>query len=122
MSEAYQLEGKSCVPCREGSPSLGEAAIAGYRPRVPLWEVKVVDGMKRLERQFQFVDFVQAMRFVNDIATVAEDQGHHPDVHIHWNQVRLELWTHTIGGLHENDFIMASKIDQVGSQHGRPAR
>lgn len=67
----------------------------------------------RLTRRFEFEDFRKAMEFVNRVADVAEEQGHHPDVAIHWNKVDLVLWTHKIGGLHENDFILAAKVDRL---------
>jgi 4a-hydroxytetrahydrobiopterin dehydratase len=68
-------------------------------------------------RRFEFRDFVQAMRFVNRVADLAEQQGHHPDIAIHWNKVDLTLWTHKIGGLHENDFILAAKINRLLEDH-----
>lgn len=67
----------------------------------------------RLRRVFEFADFREAMRFVNRVAEVAEAEGHHPDIAIHWNKVELTLWTHKIGGLHENDFILAAKVDAL---------
>ena len=78
---------------------------------VPLWSLQ--EGDARLVRRFEFKDFVQAMEFVNRVAGIAEAEGHHPDIAIHWNKVDLVLWTHAIGGLHENDFIVAAKIDRL---------
>ncbi len=104
-----ELAQKRCVPCRGGTPSLPAEKVKEYLGAVPQWTV-ATDG-KRISRTFTFKDFVQAMKFVNKVADVAEGQGHHPDIHIHWNKVDLELWTHAIGGLHENDFVMAAKID-----------
>ncbi len=104
-----ELAQKRCVPCRGGTPSLPAEKVKEYLGAVPQWTV-AADG-KRISRTFTFKDFVQAMKFVNKVADVAEGQGHHPDIHIHWNKVDLELWTHAIGGLHENDFVMAAKID-----------
>ena len=68
------------------------------------------------QRRFEFRDFIGAMKFVNRVADLAESQGHHPDIAIHWNRVDLTLWTHKIGGLHENDFILAAKIDRLLSR------
>ena len=82
-----------------------------YLGAVPQWTVSA-DG-KQISRTFTFKDFVQAMKFVNTVAEVAEEQGHHPDIHIHWNKVELVLWTHAIGGLHENDFVMAAKLERL---------
>ena len=67
----------------------------------------------RLVRRFEFQDFKKAIEFVNRVAEIAEEEGHHPDIAIHWNKVDLVLWTHKIGGLHENDFILAAKIDRL---------
>ena len=66
----------------------------------------------RLWREFTFKDFVRAMKFVNKVAEIAEAEGHHPDIHIHYNKVKLVLWTHDLGGLSMNDFIVAAKIDE----------
>lgn len=78
---------------------------------VPDW--KLEENGTRLTRRFEFEDFRKAMEFVNRVADVAEEQQHHPDIAIHWNKVDLMLWTHKIGGLHENDFILAAKVDQL---------
>lgn len=74
------------------------------------WDV--VDH-KKIRRTFQFADFVQAMDFVNSVAKIANAENHHPDIHIFYNKVTLELWTHTVNGLSENDFILAAKIEQL---------
>ena len=71
------------------------------------------DDFTRLSRRFEFEDFRKAMEFVNRVAELAEEQGHHPDIAIHWNKVDLVLWTHKIGGLHENDFILAAKVNRL---------
>lgn len=65
----------------------------------------------RIYKEFKFKDFIGAINFVNLVADIAEMEGHHPDIHINYNKVLLELWTHAIGGLSENDFILAAKID-----------
>ena len=85
--------------------------INQYLPQLKgQWEV--VESRK-IRREFKFEDFSEAMKFANRVADLAEEEGHHPDFHIHWNKVRLELWTHEIGGLAENDFIMAAKIEAL---------
>lgn len=68
---------------------------------------------KIIKKQFTFGDFKEAMKFVNRVAEIAESEGHHPYIKISWNKVTLELWTHAIGGLSENDFIVAAKIDAI---------
>ena len=105
------LAGKSCVPCRGGIPPLTEAEARAFLSRTPDWSL--AENGTRLQRQFEFRDFVAAMGFVNRVADIAEHEGHHPDIAIHWNKVDLVLWTHKIGGLHENDFILAAKINRL---------
>ena len=111
--DSCSLDKKSCVPCQGGVPTLTATDIEQLSPNVPDWKVHEVEGVKRIERTFEFKDFVDAMAFVNRVAAIAEGEGHHPDLHIHWNQVRIEVWTHKIRGLHENDFILAAKIDRA---------
>ncbi len=108
---ANELAQKKCVPCRGGTPPLSAEQAKTYLGAVPEWRVSA-DG-KQISRTFTYRDFIQAMKFVNKVAEVAEEQGHHPDIHIHWNKVELVLWTHSIGGLHENDFVMAAKFDKL---------
>ena len=111
------LAARACVPCRGGTPPLSEEAARTLLSAVPLWSL----GEKgtRLSRRFEFRNFVEAMEFVNRVADLAEAQGHHPDIAIHWNKVDLLLWTHAIGGLHENDFILAARIDRLLTESGR---
>lgn len=110
METATDLQKKHCVPCEGGEAPLGESEIRRYGAVVPDW--KVTPG-PRLTRTFRFKDFKQAMEFVNLMAAVAEAEGHHPDFFVHWNEVRVELWTHATGGLHLNDFILAAKLDPL---------
>ncbi|HEV2064624.1 MAG TPA: 4a-hydroxytetrahydrobiopterin dehydratase [Thermoanaerobaculia bacterium] len=114
-----KLAGKTCVPCRGGIQPLGQAATLELLSQTPLWRLEL--GATRLMRAFEFADFVAAMRFVNRVAEVAEAEGHHPDIAIHWNKVDLVQWTHKIGGLHENDFILAAKIDRLLEEPSRPS-
>ena len=82
-------------------------------PQIPEWMVREVDGMQRLERVFKFKDFAQSLEFTNRIGAIAEEEDHHPLIVLEWGKVTLQWWTHTIGGLHKNDFIMAAKSDQL---------
>jgi len=103
------LSDKKCVACEGGVPPLTEAEIKTYLSHVKEgWNVA---GNKKIEKEFKFGDFKQAMEFVNKVAAIAEEEGHHPDIHIFYNMVKIELWTHAIGGLSENDFILAAKVD-----------
>jgi 4a-hydroxytetrahydrobiopterin dehydratase len=102
-----------CVACRGGEPVLTEAEIAEYHPQIPEWQIKEAGGMKRLERVFKFKNFAQALEFTNRIGAIAEEEGHHPLIVTEWGRVTVQWWTHKIGGLHKNDFIMAAKTDAL---------
>src|SRR5262245_40936453 len=104
------LRSKRCVPCEGGVPALSATEIDTFRRETPEWEVRD----KKLHRHFTFKSFVEAMRFVNRMADVAEAEGHHPDFTVHYREVDVVVWTHAIGGLSENDFILAAKIDALG--------
>ncbi len=108
---AEGLSEKHCVPCRGGIPPLEESEVRRLLSNVPDW--KLEERGTRLVRRFEFQDFKKAIEFVNRVAEVAEEEGHHPDIAIHWNKVDLVLRTPKIGGLHENDFILAAKIDRL---------
>lgn len=105
-----RLASKTCVPCEGGVPKLTPGQIAKLLPQLDGW---TVDG-ETLRKSRTFFDFVDAMDFCNAMADVAEDEGHHPDFCVHFNRVDVTIWTHAIGGLSENDFILAAKIDQIG--------
>lgn len=103
---------KKCLPCEGGTPPLTSTEAQTLLRQVPEW--KLVDN--RLERTFVFSSFSQNVQFLVKVSAVAEAEGHHPDVHIHGvRRQRLSLWTHAIGGLSENDFILAAKIDRLGT-------
>lgn len=91
-------------------PTLTKKEIDKFLTETPSWSLTSRENIFRIERTFEFPNFVDAMSFVNRVAEIAEKEGHHPDLHIHYNKVRVEIWTHKINGLHENDFILASKI------------
>lgn len=107
------LTASRCVPCQGGVPTLTDDEIAGLRPQVPDWEVTTVDGVKHLRRQFSFPDFRKALDFTVAVGELAEREDHHPDIHLAWGRVGVEIWTHKIRGLHRNDFILAAKIDGI---------
>lgn len=108
-----KLTTMNCVACRGGVPTLTNDQIAELHPQVPEWELVEREGIRRLERSFKFRDFRQALAFTNQIGVLAEDEGHHPAVLTEWGKVTVTWWTHKIKGLHQNDFIMAAKSDQV---------
>ncbi len=108
---ACNLADKKCVPCEGGVPPLTQAQWQGMLAEIPSWEVR--DGIV-LIREFTFKNFSTALAFVNRLGGLAEKEGHHPDIFLHdWNQVRVSCSTHAIGGLSENDFILAAKIDSL---------
>jgi len=105
------LRDKKCTPCEVGAiPMLPFEVEENLRKLHMDWESK---DDKHIERKFTFKDFMGAMEFANKVAMLAEEEGHHPTLTIAWGMVRVKLYTSKIGGLHENDFILASKIDQI---------
>jgi 4a-hydroxytetrahydrobiopterin dehydratase len=105
------LAKKKCIPCTKEMPSLKGSALEPYVSALASsWEVV---GEHHLVRQFLFKNFVQALAFVNQVGLIAEKEQHHPDIYLSWGKVRVELWTHKIDGLSENDFILAAKIAAV---------
>jgi 4a-hydroxytetrahydrobiopterin dehydratase len=103
---------KKCVPCEGGVDPLPRAKAEEYLQVVPEWQIS--DDVKHISRDIAFKDFVSSVAFIDELAKLAESEGHHPDVHLTgWNHVRIELWTHSIGGLSENDFIVAAKANQI---------
>lgn len=104
------LTRKKCVPCDGGVPSLTKDDIQQFLPHVPGWEV--IEN-KKIRRVFVLNDFKDAMAFVNKVAEIANTEDHHPDITINYKKVTLELSTHAIGSLSENDFIIAAKINEI---------
>jgi len=104
------LTKKHCIPCEGGMPPLDPERVPNYLKHVPSW---TSPDSKKIIKEFKFKDFKEAMTFVNKVAGLAESEGHHPDIYIFYNVVRLELSTHAIGGLSENDFILAAKINKL---------
>ena len=107
------LTQSSCVPCRGGVPPLGDAEIAALAPDVPEWRRVEREGIERIERDYAFKDFRSALDFTVAVGELAEREQHHPDIHLAWGRVRVETWTHKIKGLHQNDFILAAKTDEL---------
>jgi 4a-hydroxytetrahydrobiopterin dehydratase len=107
------LAGGRCEPCRKGAPRVTSAEADELLREVPEWAIRNVDGEDRLERVFTFPDFAAAMAFSVRIGEIAEEEGHHPALLTEWGRVTVGWWTHKIGGLHRNDFVMAAKTDEV---------
>ena len=113
-----KLTEKHCVPCEGGTPPLDDATTTLLLGEVPSWRRRAAhEGEKagaRITKRLAFKDFVAAVAFLDKVAVIAEAEGHHPDFCIHdYNQVDVTLWTHAVGGLSENDFILAAKIDSM---------
>ncbi|HEX7042308.1 MAG TPA: 4a-hydroxytetrahydrobiopterin dehydratase [Patescibacteria group bacterium] len=106
------LTQKHCVPCEGGTPPLTNEEEDKLMSQINDW-ILIRDGNHKLRKQFKFQNFLEAVSFVNKIAKVAESEGHHPDIYIFYNKVQIDLFTHAVGGLSENDFIMAAKINKL---------
>jgi 4a-hydroxytetrahydrobiopterin dehydratase len=106
-----ELHEKECVPCKGGVPPLkGDELREMEHKLAGGWRVV---GEHHLEKEFTFDDFKGALDFTNRVGALAEEQGHHPDIHLAWGKVRITIWTHKIDGLTESDFILAAKIDRL---------
>lgn len=111
MNNNEELSKKNCKPCEEKTGALSHAQSENLKEKIDEWSL-IEDT--HIEKTLKFKDFKEALAFVNKIGVIAETEGHHPDIKIHnWNKVTLTLSTHSIGGLSENDFILASKIDEL---------
>jgi 4a-hydroxytetrahydrobiopterin dehydratase len=102
---------KTCTPCRGGIPPLTADEAAAFRQQTPAWAL--LDDGRRIERRFQFANFREALGFVGRVGELAEVEGHHPEISFGWGFATVSLQTKKIKGLHENDFIMAAKIDRL---------
>jgi 4a-hydroxytetrahydrobiopterin dehydratase len=114
------LAEKKCTPCRGGVPPLTQAEAERFQSQTPNWELR--DDGHRIERTFRFSNFRGALSFVRDVGDLAETEEHHPDVSFGWGYATISLRTKKIKGLHENDFIMASKIDRIFDASHRDGR
>ncbi|TMC20180.1 MAG: 4a-hydroxytetrahydrobiopterin dehydratase [Chloroflexi bacterium] len=108
-----KLDQMKCEACRSDSPKVTDEEAATYLKDIPEWVILEKDGIRRLERVFKFSNFVKALAFTNSVGVIAELEGHHPAILTEWGKVTIAWWTHAIGGLHKNDFIMAAKTDQA---------
>jgi 4a-hydroxytetrahydrobiopterin dehydratase len=109
------LATEKCEACRAGSPKVTQTEKRELGAQLPDWEVVERDGEERLERVFEFPDFRAALAFTNRVGEIAEEEGHHPALLTEWGKVTVAWWTHKIGGLHRNDYVMAAKTDALGA-------
>src|SRR5437660_7867449 len=118
MTEA--LAAKTCTPCRGGVPPLSRQVAERFHNEAGDWALH--DDAQRIERTFRFRNFREALDFVGRVGELAEAEGHHPDINFGWGYATVSLQTKKIKGLHENDFIMASKIDRIYDQVPKASR
>ena len=111
-----ELSQASCQACRIDAPKVNDAEASELLAQIPDWSLINVDGINQLQRQYKFKNFVAAMAFANRLAEIAEEEGHHPGMLVEWGRVTVTWWSHSIKGLHNNDFIMAAKTDTLLSK------
>jgi 4a-hydroxytetrahydrobiopterin dehydratase len=104
-----------CVPCRGDSPAVPDSERGELLLQIPEWIIVERDSVPRLERTFRFKNFIQALAFTNLVGELAEVEGHHPLLQTEWGKLKVSWWTHAIQDLHQNDFIMAAKTDELYS-------
>lgn len=108
-----KLTEQHCGACRADAPKVTGQERRELQPQIPDWQVREVEGVEQLWREFHFKDFAAALAFTNRVAELAEAEGHHPALLLEYGKVGVAWWTHKIGGLHRNDFIMAARTDQL---------
>lgn len=108
-----ELVNRNCEACRVGAPRATEAEIREYLPLIPDWQVLEEEGVQKLMRRFPTASYAGTVRLANAVADLAESEGHHPVILLEFAAVTVWWWTHKIGGLHVNDFVMAAKTDRV---------
>ncbi len=110
MADLVKME---CIPCKGDSPQVTEDEMKEYLPQIPEWQIITIDGERRLKRVYKFKNFARPLAFTNQVGEIAEEQDHHPKIVLEWGQVTIFWWTHAIGGLHRNDFVMAARCDSL---------
>lgn len=108
-----ELSKMTCEACQAGAPKVSDDELATLMKELPDWAAPVKEGVLQLERVYRFKNFKQAWAFSNKVAEMAEAEFHHPGILLEWGKVTVTWWTHAIGGLHKNDFIMAAKTDAL---------
>ncbi len=108
-----ELKDRTCEACRAGAPRVTPEEIREFKPQIPDWDIIDVDGVQRLVRTYKFSNFREALAFTGKVGEIAEAQGHHPTIVTEWGKVTVTWWSRKIKGLHESDFIMAARTDQL---------
>jgi 4a-hydroxytetrahydrobiopterin dehydratase len=106
---------QKCVPCHGGESAISPAQILAFQAQIPDWCQYSVNGVERIERVYKFKDFKTAIAFTNAVGDLAEAAEHHPALLTEYGKVTVTWWTHTVGGLHLNDLIMAAKTDELAN-------
>ena len=110
------LANKKCIPCKGNIPPFDIGEIHKYLKKVDGWDVKKnKEEYYFLEKHFKLKNFLESQQFVNKIGNIAEEQGHHPDIIFGWGYAKIQIYTHAVKGLSENDFILAAKIDKISN-------
>lgn len=107
------LTEQECTACRPDAPPATPEEIEGHLKEIPDWQIKPFDGVRHLVRTYEFKDFANALRFTVQVGEAADEVGHHPTLITVYGKVTVHWWTHAIGDLHKNDFIMAARTDQI---------
>ncbi len=107
------LAAERCTACHAGAPRVEDAEARALLEELPGWTIEVVDDVPRLARAYRFADFAAALAFAVRIGAEAEAEGHHPELKVEWGRLTVGWWTHAIGGLHRNDFVMAARCDRL---------
>jgi 4a-hydroxytetrahydrobiopterin dehydratase len=110
-----ELAARRCEPCRDGTPPLDSAQSAELLRELPGWQVRKEYGIPVLVRTFRFPDFAAALAFACAVGAVADAEDHHPRLVVEWGRVEVAWWTHVIGGLHLNDFVLAARTDAIAA-------
>lgn len=107
------LKTEVCEACGPGARPATAAEVSEWMAQLPQWQQVVENGMPKLQRVIRFADFAQALAFTNRVGALAEEFDHHPALLTEWGQVTVSWWTHSLGGLHRNDFILAARTDDL---------
>lgn len=106
----------NCIQLNKDSQEATKDQVEAFTKQIPDWKLVEVEGIKHLERDFKFKNFENALRFTSQVGRIAEEQNHHPTLITEWGKVTVNWWTHVVNGLHQNDFIMAAKTDELYDQ------
>ena len=108
-----ELINKKCEACRIDAPKVTDEEIPSLMSQIPLWDIIEENNIKKLTCLFKFSDYEQSLVFTNKVATLADEEDHHPQITLEWGKVKVIWWSHKINGLHQNDFICAAKTDRL---------